>query len=79
VFYPAAVIVMMIAALPFLFQRRHGVGFRSSRARCSGSRSSHRSAVLEPGVLNDWPALFRPFPLVVFIAITVSTRWLERR
>jgi len=84
VFYPAAVIVMMIVALPFsYFQRRQGgVGFRIFAGTMLGLTFFLIGRLFSNlGVLNDWPALFSAaFPLAVFIAITVSMLWwLERR
>ena len=84
VFYPAAVIVMMIVALPFsYFQRRQGgVGFRVFAGTMLGLSFFLTGRLFSNlGVLNDWPALFSAtFPLVVFIAMTVSMLWwLERR
>ena len=84
VFYPAAVLVMMIVALPFsYFQRRQGgVGFRIFAGTMLGLTFFLIGRLFSNlGVLNDWPALFSAaFPLVVFVAITVSMLWwLERR
>ena len=84
VFYPAAVLVMMIVALPFsYFQRRQGgVGFRIFAGTMLGLSFFLTGRLFSNlGVLNDWPALFSAaFPLVVFIAMTVSMLWwLERR
>ncbi len=84
VFYPAAVLVMMIVALPFsYFQRRQGgVGFRVFAGTMLGLSFFLTGRLFSNlGVLNDWPALFSAtFPLVVFIAMTVSMLWwLERR
>jgi lipopolysaccharide export system permease protein len=84
VFYPAAVLVMMIVALPFsYFQRRQGgVGFRIFAGTMLGLTFFLIGRLFSNlGVLNDWPALFSAaFPLVVFIGLTVSLLWwLERR
>jgi lipopolysaccharide export system permease protein len=84
IFYPAAVLVMMIVALPFsYFQRRQGgVGFRIFAGTMLGLSFFLIGRLFSNlGVLNDWPALFSAaFPLVVFIAMTVSLLWwLERR
>jgi lipopolysaccharide export system permease protein len=84
VFYPAAVLVMMIVALPFsYFQRRQGgVGFRIFAGTMLGLTFFLIGRLFSNlGVLNDWPALFSAaFPLAVFVAITVSMLWwLERR
>ena len=84
VFYPAAVIVMMIVALPFsYFQRRQGgIGFRIFAGTMLGLMFFMIGRVFSNlGVLNDWPALFSAaFPLAVFVVLTVSMLWwLERR
>ena len=84
VFYPAAVLVMMIVALPFsYFQRRQGgVGFRIFAGTMLGLTFFLIGRLFSNlGVLNDWPALFSAaFPLAVFVALTVSMLWwLERR
>jgi lipopolysaccharide export system permease protein len=84
VFYPVAVIVMMIVALPFsYFQRRQGgVGFRIFAGTMLGLSFFLAGRLFSNlGVLNDWPALFSAtVPLVVFIAMTVAMLWwLERR
>jgi len=84
VFYPAAVLVMMIVALPFsYFQRRQGgVGFRIFAGTMLGLTFFLIGRLFSNlGVLNDWPALFSAaFPLAVFITLTVSMLWwLERR
>ncbi len=84
VFYPAAILVMMIVALPFsYFQRRQGgVGFRIFAGTMLGLTFFLIGRVFSNlGVLNDWPALFSAaFPLAVFILLTVSMLWwLERR
>ena len=84
IFYPAAVLVMMIVALPFsYFQRRQGgVGFRIFAGTMLGLMFFLIGRLFSNlGVLNDWPALFSAaFPLVVFVTITVSMLWwLERR
>jgi len=84
VFYPAAVIVMMIVALPFsYFQRRQGgVGFRIFAGTMLGLTFFLVGRLFSNlGVLNDWPPLFAAaFPLVFFVAITVAMLWwLERR
>ena len=75
VFYPAAVLVMMIVALPFsYFQRRQGgVGFRIFAGTMLGLTFFLIGRLFSNlGVLNDWPALFSAaFPLAVFITLTV--------
>jgi lipopolysaccharide export system permease protein len=84
VFYPAAVLVMMIVALPFsYFQRRQGgVGFRIFAGTMLGLLFFLVGRLFANlGVLNDWsPLVSATLPLVVFVAITVSMLWwLERR
>jgi len=84
VFYPVAVIVMMIVALPFAyFQRRQGgVGFRIFAGTMLGLVFFLVSRLFSNlGVLNDWPPLFSAaFPVAAFLAVTVSMLWwLERR
>lgn len=83
-FYPAAVLVMMIVALPFsYFQRRQGgVGFRIFAGTILGLLFFLVGRLFSNlGVLNDWPPLFAAaFPLVFFVTITVAMLWwLERR
>ncbi len=63
IFYPAAVIVMMIVALPFsYFQRRQGgVGFRIFAGTMLGLTFFLVGRLFSNlGVLNDWPPLFSP-------------------
>jgi len=84
VFYPGAVIVMMIVALPFsYFQRRQGgVGFRIFAGTILGLAFFLIGRLFSNlGVLNDWPPLFSAaFPLFVFVALTLGMLWwLERR
>ena len=84
VFYPAAVIVMMLLALPFAyFQRRAGgVGFRIFVGTILGLAFFLIGRLFSNlGVLNDWPPLFSAaFPLVMFVVVTISLLWwLERR
>ena len=84
VFYPVAVLVMMMLALPFAqFQRRQGgVGFRIFAGTMLGLAFWLIGRLFSNlGVLNDWPPLFSAaFPLVVFIALAVAMLWwLERR
>ena len=68
-FYPAAVLVMMVLALPFAhFQRRQGgVGFRIFAGTMLGLAFFLVGRLFSYlGVLNDWPPLFSAvFPLVV--------------
>jgi len=84
VFYPVAVLVMMIVALPFsYFQRRQGgVGFRMFAGTILGLSFFLTGRLFSNlGVLNDWPPLFSAaFPLVVFVSMTMAMLWwLERR
>jgi len=84
VFYPAAVVVMMILALPFAyFQRRTGgIGFRIFAGTMLGLAFFLVSRLFSNlGVLNDWPPLFSAtFPLVVFVVAAFALLWkLERR
>jgi lipopolysaccharide export system permease protein len=83
-FYPPAVIVMMILALPFAyFQRRSGgVGFRIFAGTILGLAAFLLGRLFTNlGVLNDWSPLFSAtFPLVVFVCAAASLLWwLERR
>jgi lipopolysaccharide export system permease protein len=84
VFYPAAVIVMMLLALPFsYFQRRAGgVGFRIFVGTILGLAFFLVGRLFSNlGVLNDWPPLFSAVsPLIGFVVVTASLLWwLERR
>jgi len=63
-------------------RRQGGVGFRVFAGTMLGLSFFLTGRLFSNlGVLNDWPALFSAtFPLVVFIAMTVSMLWwLERR
>jgi len=84
IFFPATVIVMMILALPFsYFQRRQGgIGFRIFAGTMLGLSFFLVGRLFSNlGVLNNWPPLFSAvFPLVVFVALTMTLLWwLERR
>ena len=84
VFYPAAVVVMMILALPFAyFQRRTGgIGLRIFIGTMLGLAFFLIGRLFSYlGVLNDWPALFSAtFPLAAFIGVAIGMLyWLERR
>ncbi len=84
IFYPVAVVVMMILALPFAYiQRRSGgVGFRIFAGTMLGLAFFLLSRMFSNlGVLNDWPPLFSAmFPLLVFVALASAMLWwLERR
>jgi lipopolysaccharide export system permease protein len=84
IFYPGAVLVMMLVALPFAhFQRRQGgVGFRIFAGTMLGLSFFMVGRLFSNlGLLNDWPPLFSAgFPLVVFVAIALGMLWyIERR
>ena len=84
IFYPAAVIVMMILALPFAyFQRRAGgVGIRVFVGTIIGLVFFLLSRLFSYlGVINDWPPLFSAaFPVAAFVAVAAALLWwLERR
>lgn len=84
VFYPLAVMVMMVLALPFAhFQRRQGgVGFRIFTGTMIGLSFFLLGRLFSNlGVLNDWPPLFSAvFPLAFFTALAVAMLWrIERR
>ena len=83
-FNPAAVIVMMVLALPFAyFQRRQGgIGFRIFAGTMLGLSFILLGRLFTNlGVLNDWPALFSAaFPVAAFVTVAASLLWwLERR
>jgi lipopolysaccharide export system permease protein len=84
VFYPLAVLVMMMLALPFAhFQRRQGgVGFRIFVGTIIGLSFFLIGRLFSNlGVLNDWPPLFAAvFPLAFFTAMAMGMLWwIERR
>jgi len=84
IFYPVAVLVMMILALPFAhFQRRAGgVGFRIFVGTILGLAFFLVGRTFSHlGVLNDWPPLFSAvFPLGAFTALALGMMWyIERR
>jgi lipopolysaccharide export system permease protein len=84
VLYPAAVLVMMLLALPFAqFQRRQGgVGFRLFAGTMLGLAFWLIERLFSYlGVLNDWAPLFSAaFPLVVFVGVAVAMQYyIERR
>jgi len=84
VFYPLAVLVMMVLALPFAhFQRRQGgVGFRIFTGTMIGLSFFLLGRLFSNlGVLNNWPPLFSAvFPLAFFTAIATAMLWrIERR
>jgi lipopolysaccharide export system permease protein len=83
-FYPAAVLVMMILALPFAhFQRRSGgAGFRIFVGTILGLAFFLLGRTFSHlGVLNDWPPLFSAvFPLAFFTLLALGMMWyIERR
>src|SRR5512132_256013 len=84
VFYPLAVLVMMVFALPFAhFQRRQGgVAFRIFAGTMIGLSFFLLGRLFSNlGLLNDWPPLFSAvFPLAFFTAVAVAMMgWIERR
>jgi len=84
VFYPAAVLVMMVLALPFAyFQRRAGgVGFRIFAGTILGLVFFLLGRLFAyVGVINDWPPVFAAaFPVVAFVTVAATMLWwLERR
>jgi lipopolysaccharide export system permease protein len=83
-FYPAAVVVMMVLALPFAyFQRRAGgVGFRIFAGTILGLVFFLLGRLFAyVGVINDWPPLFSAaFPVFAFVVVAATMLWwLERR
>ena len=84
IFYPAAVLVMMVLALPFAyFQRRAGgVGFRIFAGTILGLLFFLLGRLFSYlGVINDWPPLFSAaFPVGAFVVVAATMLWwLERR
>jgi lipopolysaccharide export system permease protein len=84
VFYPAAVLVMMMLALPFAhFQRRQGgIGFRIFAGTMLGLTFFLLGRLFSNlGLLNDWSPLFSAvFPLVAFLGVAAGMLWyIERR
>lgn len=84
VFYPFAVIAMMLVALPFAhFQRRQGgVGFRIFTGTILGLTFFLVGRLFSSlGVLNDWPPLLSAtLPLIVFASVAIGMlAWIERR
>jgi len=84
IFYPVAVIVMMILALPFAyFQRRAGgVGIRVFAGTIIGLLFFLLGRLFSYlGVINDWPPLFSAaFPVAAFVLVAGGLLWwLERR
>jgi lipopolysaccharide export system permease protein len=83
-FYPAAVVVMMVLALPFAyFQRRAGgIGFRIFAGTILGLVFFLLGRLFAyVGVINDWPPLFSAaFPVFAFVTVAATMLWwLERR
>jgi len=84
IFYPAAVVVMMVLAIPFAyFQRRAGgMGFRIFVGTILGLGFFLVGRLFAYiGVINDWPPLFAAaFPVASFVTVAVAMLWwLERR
>jgi lipopolysaccharide export system permease protein len=83
VFYPAAVLVMMVLALPFAyFQRRAGVLVSHLRGYDPGLGFFLLGRLFSYlGVINDWPPLFSAaFPVGAFVVVAATMLWwLERR
>ena len=84
IFYPFAVLAMMIVALPFAhFQRRQGgVGFRIFTGTMLGLAFFLIGRLFSSlGVLNDWPPLVSAVaPLMVFTSVAIGMLlWIERR
>jgi lipopolysaccharide export system permease protein len=84
IFYPVAVIVMMVLALPFAqFQRRAGgMGTRIFVGTMLGLVFFLLGRLFSYlGVLNDWPPLFAAaFPVVAFVTLAAAMLWwIERR
>ncbi len=83
-FYPAAVVVMMVLAIPFAyFQRRAGgMGFRIFVGTILGLVFFLIGRLFAyVGVINDWPPLFSAaFPVGAFVIVAAGMLWwLERR
>jgi lipopolysaccharide export system permease protein len=83
-FYPAAVVVMMVLAIPFAyFQRRAGgMGFRIFIGTILGLVFFLIGRLFAYiGVINDWPPLFSAaFPVGSFVTVAAGMLWfLERR
>jgi lipopolysaccharide export system permease protein len=84
IFYPVAVIAMMLVALPFAhFQRRQGgVGFRIFTGTMLGLTFFLIGRLFSSlGVLNNWPPLLSAtLPLILFASIAIGMlAWIERR
>ena len=84
IFYPFAVLAMMVVALPFAhFQRRQGgLGFRIFAGTMLGLAFFLIGRLFSSlGVLNDWPPLISAtLPLVIFTTLAIGMlAWIERR
>lgn len=84
IFYPFAVLAMMVVALPFAhFQRRRGgAGFRMFTGTMLGLAFFLIGRLFSSlGVLNDWPPLVSAvLPLVIFASVAIGMlAWIERR
>jgi len=84
IFYPAAVLTMMVLALPFAyFQRRAGgMSFRIFAGTILGLSFFLIGRLFSYlGVINDWPPLFSAaFPVGAFVVVAATMLWwLERR
>jgi lipopolysaccharide export system permease protein len=84
IFYPLAVLAMMIVALPFAhFQRRQGgVGFRIFAGTMLGLAFFLIGRLFSSlGVLHDWPPLVSAvLPLLIFTGVAAGMMmWIERR
>ena len=84
IFYPLAVLAMMVVALPFAhFQRRQGgVGFRIFVGTMLGLSFFLIGRLFSSlGVLNDWPPLVSAvLPLLIFTGVAIGMlMYIERR
>lgn len=84
IFYPVAVLVMMLLALPFsYFQRRSGgIGFRIFAGTMLGLTFFLLNQLFSHlGIINNWPPLFSAaFPIAAFLIAAAALLWrLERR
>ena len=81
--YPAAVIVMMVLAVPFsYFQRRQGgVGARIFTGIMLGLAFYVTNRLFGSlGLLYDWPAAFAAVtPTLVFLALALTMMWYQER
>jgi lipopolysaccharide export system permease protein len=83
IFYPIAVIVMMVLALPFAqFQRRQGgVGGRIFTGIMIGLVFHFTNRLFgHIGLLSDWPAMASAsFPTLIFLSAAAGMMWLQER